>query len=122
MLGGPIKETVSLLENLKKVNTHKLYALTNWSAETFPVAIERYNFLQYFEGILVSGEEKTRKPFKKIYELMLDRYQLKAASSIFIDDNYENVTAAENVGITAIHFKNAKQLKSELISLNVPLI
>jgi len=122
MLGGPIKETVSLLEDLKKVNTYKLYALTNWSAETFPVAIQRYNFLQLFEGILVSGEEKTRKPFKNIYELLLDRYKLKASSSVFIDDNYENIVAAENIGIKGIHFKNAQQLKSELISLNAPLI
>jgi len=119
MLGGPIQETVSLLDKLKKADTHKLYALTNWSAETFPVALERYAFLQHFEGILVSGTENTRKPFQKIYELMLDRYKLNASTSLFIDDNYENIMAAEKVGIKGVHFKNTQQLLEELVNLGI---
>ena len=70
MLGGPIKEGVAILNKLKQANTCKLYALTNWSGETFPVALQRYDFLQHFEGIVVSGTEKTRKPFTKIYDII----------------------------------------------------
>jgi 2-haloacid dehalogenase len=119
MLLGQIDETVALLEKIKKQGSHQLYALTNWSAEAFPVALQRFDFLQHFEGIVVSGEEKTRKPFSKIYEIILDRYQLKAHSCVFIDDNLENVKGAETVGIKAIHFKNSQQLTAELNLLGV---
>ncbi len=119
MLGGPIKEGVAILNKLKQVNSCKLYALTNWSAETFPVALERYDFLQYFEGIVVSGAEKTRKPFAKIYEVMLERYHLTASNCVFIDDNLENVKAARTMGMKAIQFKNSQQLTNELNHLGV---
>jgi len=119
MLGGPIQDSVLLLNKLKKANTHQLYALTNWSAEAFPVAIQRYDFLEHFEGILVSGEEKMRKPFAKIYELMLDRYKLNAEKSVFIDDNLDNVLGAKKVGMKAIQYKNSQQLINELNHLGV---
>ncbi|MEN8125512.1 MAG: HAD family phosphatase [Bacteroidota bacterium] len=121
MLGGAIPETVRILDNLKKANSHSLYALTNWSAESFPVAFQRYDFLKHFKGIIVSGEEKTRKPFPKIYEILLDRYQINADQSIFIDDNLENIEAAEKFGINGIHFKSAKQLKEDLIKFGISL-
>ncbi len=119
MLGGPIQDSVLLLNKLKEKNTHKLYALTNWSAEAFPVAIQRYSFLQHFEGILVSGEEKMRKPFAEIYELMLQRYQLNASSTVFIDDNLENIIGARAIGMKAIQYKNSQQLINELNHLGV---
>ncbi len=119
MLGGSIKEGVAVLNKIKQANTCKLYALTNWSAETFPVALERYDFLQYFEDIVVSGAEKTRKPFAKIYEIILERYQLIASTCIFIDDNLENVEAARAIGMKAIQFKNSQQLTHELNHLGV---
>ena len=119
MLGGTIPETVTLLNKLKQANNHHLYALTNWSAETFPVALQRYEFLQHFEGILVSGEEKTRKPFPKIYEILLERYQINPFRSVFIDDNVENVEVAKKFGIKGIHFKSSQQLREELTNLGV---
>lgn len=119
MLGGPINEGVEILTKLKEANNHKLYALTNWSAETFPVALERYEFLHWFEGIVVSGAEKTRKPFKKIYDIILDRYNLLAENCVFIDDNLNNVEAARTLGIYAIQFKNSQQLTKELNHLGV---
>jgi len=119
MLGGPIQEGVEILNQLKKANKHQLYALTNWSAETFPVAIERYDFLQHFKGIVVSGSEKTRKPFKPIYEIILNRYNLKPERAVFIDDNPLNVAGARALGIHAIQFKNSQQLTNELNHLGV---
>lgn len=121
MLGGTLDETVALLNALKQTNKYQLYALTNWSAETFPIALERFDFLNKFEGIVVSGSEKTRKPFPRIYEILLDRYQIKPEKAVFIDDNFENVSAAEKVGINGIHFKSATQLMNELKAMNIDI-
>ena len=114
MLRGEIKGTVTLLEDLKSRNEHNLFALTNWSAETFPIALERFDFLGLFEGIVVSGEERTRKPFHKIYEILFDRYNIDPSTSIFIDDSLHNVEAAVELGMKGVHFKNPEQLISEL--------
>ncbi len=111
MLGGPIDETVQLLKELKDLKQHNLYALTNWSAETFPVAIERYEFLQWFEGILVSGEEKMKKPDPRIYQLMLDRYNIEPASALFIDDSKKNVDSANEFGLPAVLFESVDKLR-----------
>ena len=114
MLGGVIQETVDILEELKQNKNLKIYALTNWSAETFPVALERFEFLQWFDGIVVSGVEKTRKPFPDFYHRLIDRYGINPSESVFIDDNLRNVEGAESLGVKGIHFKNPEQLKNEL--------
>ena len=114
MLGGAIEETVGILDQLIKNPHYRVVALTNWSAETFPVALDRFEFLHRFEGIVVSGIEKTRKPFPEIYQLTLDRFDFKADESLFIDDNLRNVLAARDMGIHTIHFKNPKDLSLNL--------
>lgn len=114
MLGGPLDETVALLQALKERTGYRLLALTNWSAETFPIALDHYAFLHWFEGIVVSGAEKTRKPFAAIYELLLKRYAVAPERAVFIDDNLANVQAAEGAGIKGIHFRNAKTLRQAL--------
>jgi 2-haloacid dehalogenase len=119
MLGGPIHDTVQLLDELKNAHPQRLLALTNWSAETFPVALDRYDFLHWFEGIVVSGDEKTRKPFPDIYQILLDRYEVPAATAVFIDDNFGNVEAARAMGMHGIHFKSAEQLREGLRDLGV---
>ena len=119
MLGGAIKDSVSILKKIVENTNYKTIALTNWSAETFPIALKRYDFLHWFEGIVVSGTEKTRKPFKKIYYLTLDRYNLKAANSLFIDDNERNIIAAKEIGINTIKFNNPSQLENDLKQMEV---
>ena len=114
MLRGPIPGTVSILEKLVNNNGYRVFALTNWSAETFPIALKRFDFLHWFEGIVVSGTEKTRKPFQEIYETTLERYGLKASESIFIDDNERNIIAANLLGIQTIKFLNPHQLEKDL--------
>jgi len=114
MLGGPIPETVELFRALKEQGTHRLLALTNWSHETFPVALERYDFLHWFEGIVVSGEEKTRKPFADIYKILLERYSVEPERAVFIDDNLHNVKAAESLGIQGVHFQSVDDLREKL--------
>jgi len=115
MLHGDIPETVSLLYKLKE--KYNLYGLTNWSAETITIAYERFPFFREFKGIVVSGEEKLIKPDQKLYHLLLDRYNLNAENTIFIDDNIKNIKAAEEIGMFAIHFKNPDQLEAELKSI-----
>jgi len=118
MLGGPIEETVEIFRQLKQSGL-KTYALTNWSAETFPIALDRYEFLHWFDGRLVSGEEKTRKPFPDFYQKLIDRYSINPAQAIFIDDNLKNIKAGEAMGIKGIHFTGAVGLILELKNLGV---
>ena len=119
MLAGPIQESVDLLAELRDDGVYRLLALTNWSSETFPVALERYDFLQWFEGILVSGDEKLKKPDAEIYQLLVNRYEVGASRAIFIDDSLKNVKGAAAAGITGIHFQSAKQLRQDLRDLNL---
>ncbi|HEY1006961.1 MAG TPA: HAD family phosphatase [Sphingobacteriaceae bacterium] len=114
MLGGAIEGTVEIFRQLKDRNHFRFYALTNWSAETFPYALQRFEFLQWFDGIVVSGEEKNRKPYLDFYQLMLDRYRLDPAEALFIDDNLRNVEAARQVGIRTIHYLSPEQLRESL--------
>ncbi len=119
MLGDAIAENVDLLHHLLDHSAHDIYALTNWSAETFPIALERYDFLHRFMGIVVSGEEKMKKPDSRIYSILLERYGLVAEESLFIDDNLHNVQAAIDLGIRGIHFTNHQTLRHDLQSLEV---
>ncbi len=119
MLHGPIHETVDIFREMKQDQGLKFYALTNWSAETFPVALERFDFLQWFDGRVVSGEEKMRKPFPEFYRLLLNRYNVKPEEALLIDDNLRNIKAAELLGIQCIHFINAHALKDQLITIQM---
>jgi 2-haloacid dehalogenase len=114
MLGGPIQDTVELFRQVKENPDTRSYALTNWSAETFPIALQRYDFLNWFHGRLVSGEEKTRKPFPEFFALLVKRFPVNKEESLFIDDNLRNVKAANEFGFNSIHFKNPLQLEGVL--------
>jgi 2-haloacid dehalogenase len=116
---GPIDETVAILDSIKKSNRFRLYALTNWSAETFPWALENFPFLHWFEGIVVSGVEKTRKPFPDFYQILFDRYAINPTTSVFIDDNIKNIEGAKKVGLPAIHFKNPSLLSKQLAEFGI---
>lgn len=117
MLGGPIHDTVEIFRQLKFETSIKLYALTNWSAETFPVALELYDFLHWFDGRLVSGEEKIRKPFPEIYHLLIERFNIDPKHAIYVDDNIRNVVPARELGFTGIHFRTPELFREELTGL-----
>lgn len=121
MLGDSITGTVDILKKFIDSEDYKVIALTNWSAETFPIALERFEFLHWFEGIIVSGEEKTRKPFNDIYNLTLERFNIKAENAIFIDDNLRNIEAANNLGLNGIQFESPEQLIINLKTFNIVL-
>lgn len=114
MLGGAIDGTVEILRCLKEKKNVSLYALTNWSAETFPIALERFEFLHWFQGIVVSGAEKSRKPFLDFYHLIITRYHLSPARTLFIDDNLRNIQGASEAGFQTIHFTSPGQLTQSL--------
>jgi 2-haloacid dehalogenase len=121
MLGGAIDDTVKILDSLIKSENYKVVALTNWSNETFPIALKRFDFLHWFEGIVVSGDEQTRKPFKDIYNITLNRFNIIPERAVFIDDNLRNIEAANALGIHGIHFKNPEELIQQLINYNIHL-
>lgn len=114
MLGGAIEGTVEIFRELKESGKYNLYALTNWSAETFPIAQERYDFLGWFDGIVVSGTEKDRKPFDSFYHTLLNRFDVHPSEAVFIDDNLRNIKAAEQLGIDSIHFTSPEALREAL--------
>jgi 2-haloacid dehalogenase len=115
-LVGPIEESVALLAELKARGV-RLLALTNWSQETFPVARQRYPFLQWFEGIVVSGEERLIKPDSRIYQRLLERYEVDPARALYIDDSARNVAAAEALGMQGWWFRDAAGLRDRLAEL-----
>ena len=118
MMPGPIEGTVAILAELKERGT-PLYALTNFSAETYPAAFDRFDFLRWFEGVLVSGEVGVIKPDPRIYELLIERFHLDPYRTVYIDDVEANVAAAGPFGIHAIHFITPDALRNEFARLGL---
>ncbi|WP_372744889.1 HAD family hydrolase [Lutibacter sp.] len=119
MFSGPIEENVALFKQLKASENYKIYALTNWSAEKWDIAVKLFPFFNDFDGVVVSGKEKTRKPFEKIYHILFDRFNITPEKSVFIDDNLQNYETAQSLGLHAIHYKNHKDLIDHLHLLHI---
>jgi len=119
MFNGHIQGSVDILSQLRSNGDYRLLALTNWSGETFPIALQIFDFFQWFEGIVVSGDEKLIKPDHRLYQILFDRYNIHPGESIFIDDSLANITAAKELGMTGIHFTNPDQLSNELKVIEV---
>lgn len=113
MLGGPLHGTVEILAGLKE-RGHELHALTNWSAETFPIARQRYEFLGWFRNIVVSGEERVMKPDPEIFHRLVRRVGRPAGQCLFIDDNGANIDVARRLGVDAIRFTGPEALREQL--------
>jgi len=112
-LAGPIQPTVDILYSLKQVG-HCLYALSNWSAETFRRVRHKYAFLDWFEAIVLSGEVKLIKPDPQIFLVFLERIGRMAEECLLIDDSAANVAAARQLGFDTIRFESPGQLRQEL--------
>lgn len=118
-ISGPIEGTVDILRHLRDSRQYRLYALTNWSSETFPWTYENFDFLHWFEGIVVSGVEKMRKPNPAFFQVLFDRYQIIPQQSVFIDDNPANIEAANRLGLNTIPFREPGQLADDLRQWNI---
>ena len=116
MLHGEIPGMEALVREYKG-RGYRIWGLTNWSRELFPLVRNRYPVFDLLEGIVVSGVEKVIKPHPELYRILLDRYGLKAAECVFIDDNAANVAGAEAVGIRGIRFEGEGQLRKKLEEL-----
>lgn len=112
-ISGPIQPTVEILRALKQAG-YTLYALSNWSAETFERVRFNYEFFGWFDDILVSGEARLLKPDPRIFQAFLDRVGRKAEECLLIDDTQVNVAAAARLGFQTIHFESPGQLEAEL--------
>jgi 2-haloacid dehalogenase len=117
-LGDAIEGTVEILRELHVAGV-RVYALSNWSAETFPLARPRYPFLERFDGILISGEVKLAKPDPRIFAALVERFRLEPGSTVFVDDSEGNVRAAETAGLLAIRFTDPAQLRIRLSELGL---
>jgi len=113
MVQGEFSGTVKILSALRSTG-YSLFALSNWSIETFPLVKERFDFLNWFEEIILSGEVKLAKPDPAIYELLLQRVNRPAEQCLFIDDNERNIAAAQKLGLQTIHFSTPERLYTEL--------
>jgi 2-haloacid dehalogenase len=120
MIAGQIDGTVEVLADLSRAGVRCL-ALSNMEAETFPLRRERFAFMRYFSGCVISGLEGVAKPDPAILKLLLTRYQLDPARTVFIDDKPDNITAAKQVGLTAIRFADPGQLRGDLGALGLPV-
>lgn len=118
MFGEPMDGSVRVLRDLRAQDL-PLYALTNWSAELFPRARERWDFLGWFDDIVVAGEERLVKPGREIYDVLVQRTGLDPVTTVFIDDRPVNVRAAEDLGFVAIEFRDAAGLREDLVRLGV---
>ena len=105
-----MREVINALRN----RGHEIYGLTNWSMETFPAARERFGILQMIDRYVVSGAEGLVKPDARLFRVLLDRYHLQAEECVFVDDNPDNVAAANALGMEGIVFAGADSLRKYL--------
>jgi 2-haloacid dehalogenase len=120
MIAGQIDGTVDVLADLSRAGV-PCFALSNMEAETFPLRRDRFAFMRYFDGYVISGIEGVAKPDPAIFELLLTRHGLDPARTAFIDDNPDNIAAAEQLGVRAIRFGDPGQVRGELRALGLPL-
>jgi 2-haloacid dehalogenase len=118
MVPGAIDGSVEVLAELKSHGV-PLYAITNWSAETFPPLRKRFEFLSWFQAIVVSGDEGMMKPDPRIFRVLFERHAVVPSSAVFIDDVADNAAAAEALGVHGIHFRSPDQLRRELVSVGI---
>ena len=118
MIRDTFELSIQVLKKLKKQN-YECFVLSNWSAETFVGMTDDYPFLNLFDGMIISGEEKLIKPDKAIYELAINRFQLIPQETIFIDDKLENIQAAKKLKMHTIHLENPEKIEIEIDNLLV---
>jgi 2-haloacid dehalogenase len=118
MISGPIQGTVDILKELRECGVGT-YALSNWSSETFPLALKRFDFLHWFDGTLISGNVGLVKPDQRIFQLFFETHKVEPRDAVYIDDLPANVAAAAALGMHGIVFGNPEALRAELVNLGL---
>jgi len=118
MMAGPIAGTVDILAELAERNV-PIYALSNWSAETFPFAQRRFEFLRWFRAIFLSAQVHLVKPDPRIFKYFCENFALRPEQILYIDDLQHNVEAARTIGMHAIRFSDPASLRQELVQLSL---
>jgi 2-haloacid dehalogenase len=117
---GPVEGSVTILETLAAHGV-RLLALTNWSAELFPRALQRFDFLSLFEHITVSGRISLAKPDPSVFHRLAADAPVDLLGTVFVDDSPANVAAAASVGMDAITFTTPAELAHELALRGLPV-
>jgi 2-haloacid dehalogenase len=118
MVAGPIDDAVAVADELHRTGL-PLYALSNWARSTYDLVAHEYPFLGDFAGVLLSGDVGVAKPDRRIFDLLCERFDLDAATTLFVDDNAANVIGAQHAGLQAVQFDGAAALRRDLVALGV---
>ncbi len=118
MIAGIIPETVKILVELKNAD-YPLAALSNWSSETFPVVNAKYEFLDWFKPLIISGRVGLVKPDPDIFHLILCSIDRDPDQCIFIDDMKQNIQVADEIGFDTIHYSSPHRLRLDLVSRGI---
>ena len=119
MVPCAIDGTVAILSEIRDRGV-PIYAISNWSSETFPPMRQRFEFLTWFRDIVISGDERVIKPDPRIFSALLTRNAIAPESAVFIDDDPRNAAAASALGIHGIHFRGPDELRRDLAAVGIP--
>lgn len=117
-IGVAYTDTIEIMKQLKQAG-YPLYGLSNWSAETFPYALEKFDFFDLLDDMVISGQVGYVKPEPEIYRLMLEKIKRPAQECLFIDDSLPNILQANTMGFATIHYQSSAQLQTELEKLGL---
>ena len=117
-IGAAYSGTIEILKQLKQAG-YPIYGLSNWSAETFPFAREKYDFFDLFDDFVISGDVGHVKPDPEIFQIMLEKIGKPARECLFIDDALANIDQAKKMGFATIHFQSPEQLANTLHELKI---
>jgi 2-haloacid dehalogenase len=121
MAAGQLDEAVEVLAELKAGGVRCL-ALSNMEPVTFAARRDRFAFMSWFDGLVISGIEGVAKPDPRIFRILLGRYRLEPAATVFIDDSPGNVAAARDLGMIGLRYTSAGGLRDRLHSLGLPVL
>jgi 2-haloacid dehalogenase len=119
-LVGAVEDNVAVLRDLHAAGV-PLTALTNWSAELFPQALDRFDFLRLFDDIVVSGAEGVAKPDPRVFAVLRERVGRPLERCVFVDDSPANAAAAAEAGLDAILFDGRTPLRPQLRERGLPV-
>lgn len=118
MIPGAIAGSVALKRRLKARGL-PIYGLTNFGVETYAETRRRFDFLREFDGVVVSGEERIKKPDPAIFAIVVERFAVHPATTLFVDDSARNIATASTLGFQTHQFRGTEGLAAALGALGL---